>query len=85
MSYISLDNPVAARQFGAAFLDATERICEFPESGHLVPDSSLRACGVSSQFRRYQILYRRMDDETIEIVRVLHSARDISGLLADLS
>jgi toxin ParE1/3/4 len=80
-SYIALDNPPAARQFGAAILDATRQLREFPNSGRSIPGYPMRALRVSSQFRRYHIYYRFIEADAIEIVRVLHSARDISAVL----
>ena len=43
----------------------------------------LRVVRVSSRFRRYLIFYRLLDETTIEIVRLLHGARDLAALLAD--
>lgn len=82
-SYIALENPSAARRFADEFWSATIRIAEMPEAGFLVSGLSqpLRAVRVSSRFRRYLIFYRTPDEAQVEIVRVLHGARDLTRLL----
>jgi plasmid stabilization system protein ParE len=65
--------------------DCFQRIAESPDIGHAVPEfTTLRAVRVSSRFWRYFVFYRSPDTETIEAVRVLHGARDLTALLRDI-
>ena len=85
-SYIAADNRRAAEQFEGELWSAFERIRDHadigtPVKGYAVPLRSLR---VSQRFHRYLIFYRHADEQTIEIVRILHGARDLTRLLADL-
>ncbi len=76
-SYIATDNPTAAD----ALLDAVGVRCRFvatqPRSGRLRPEirKGLRTFVVG----RYVIFYRPLSDG-IEVVRVLHGARDIQAV-----
>ena len=83
-TYIAIDNPRAASQFGVELADAFDRIAENPDAGWQIPGFTqpLRFVRVSRRFRRYLIFYHRVNDETAEIIRVLHGARDIATLLA---
>lgn len=44
----------------------------------------LRVMRISQRFRKYLIYFRILDDERVEIVRVLHAARDVNTLLRSL-
>lgn len=84
VAYIAADNPRAA----AAFYDAYERTLtgleRMPEKGrpYRSKEPGLRSvCAISvGRFRRYLIFYRRTGDQ-VEVLRVLHGARDIGGIL----
>ena len=82
-TYIAADNRKAAERFGEELWFAFERIGDAPHSGRAVRTSGveLRVVRVSSRFRRYLIFYRVLGNASVEIVRVLHGARDISALL----
>ena len=82
-TYIATDNPKAARQFAQELWFALERISAAPNAGFPVPGFHvpLRATRVSARFRRYLIFYRTLDDATVEVVRILHGARDLTALL----
>ena len=85
-TYVAVNNPVAARKFGTELWRTFDRLASSPESGRAVQGFGvpLRVVRVSSRFRRYLVFYRLTDETTIEIVRVLHGARDLTTLLADL-
>ena len=84
-TYIAFDNAYAARQFGAELWESFQRIAENPEIGHTVLEfDELRVFRVSNRFQRYLVFYRSRDVETVEVVRVLHGARDIKLLLQDI-
>jgi toxin ParE1/3/4 len=83
-AYIASDNPTAALRFAAEFAEALNRIGLFPDSGHPLPsfDRPILVIRVSRRFRKYLVFYRKLDATTVEVVRVLHSARDLSQLFA---
>lgn len=72
-AYIADDSPINADRFIDRLYEKAEKLCDFPKRGvdrsHLLPD--LRCLVVA----RYCIYYRE-SESGIEIVRVLHSARD---------
>ena len=84
--YIAIDNLEVAERFLLAFKECLERLSEFPLIGverFSFRDErlqSLRMWQIPS-FEKYLVFYT-VSDETIDIVRVLHSSRDISTILA---
>jgi toxin ParE1/3/4 len=75
---IALENRRAADQLYQELDDRFSQLATFPESGPLRPDiaDDLR----SLTCRNYLILYRKVS-KGVEIVRVVHGARDVSTLL----
>lgn len=80
-------------ELGLRFLDATEQtwqtLREFPHSGRVYDWQDERLKGVrrwmvSSPFQVYLIFYRVTDDE-VQVLRVLHGSRDIPSILVDES
>jgi plasmid stabilization system protein ParE len=84
--YISSASGIAARRFGAEFALAVERIAEFPGTGYalLESDRAILGARVSSRFKHHTMIYRRDNATTIRVLRVVHSARDIRAILAEL-
>lgn len=81
--FIAQDNPSAARRFLAKLRREIARIADTPGLGHQrtdLTDLAVRFWPVG----RYLIIYRTEPD-AIEVVRVLHGARDVSTLLDDTS
>jgi antitoxin ParD1/3/4/toxin ParE1/3/4 len=77
--FIAEDNLDAADRVREKIFTACEKIAELPGMGHLrkdLADEALRFWPVYS----YLIIYRP-DVEPLEIVRVLHGARDVERLL----
>jgi toxin ParE1/3/4 len=76
--YIANDSPMNASRFVENLYDRCELLTENPFSGRSRSDygAGLR----SIVFGRYVIFYRVLDD-CLEIVRVIHGARDIPRLL----
>lgn len=76
--YITEDNPSRAASFieelRAKAAQAAERPETFPARDDLAP--GLRA----ARLGRYLIFFRNLPDE-VEVVRVLHSARDLKAVL----
>jgi toxin ParE1/3/4 len=86
VTHIAVDNPRAA----VAFYEAYEHVIattlvEMPEIGWRYRSTEpglqeVRAVSVG-RFRNYLVFYRRRDDE-IEVLRVLHGARDLRSILS---
>lgn len=73
--YIAADNPAAADKLVRQLLDAFDNTAEFPEMGRAAdeirPGLRLLTRG------NYLLIYRLLPDEKIvELVRVVHGARD---------
>ena len=85
-SYIAEDNPDAAERFLDAAEAAFDLLASMPSMGRAVTFQSPATQGIRvwriQGFERYLIFYRAVEGG-IEIVRVLHGARDIEGLFAD--
>jgi len=79
--YIALDNPAAARRFEDEFWLALDRISVFPRTGYAIPGRPFPTMRGSQRFRRYAIVYQVVQEHEVDIVRVIHCARDISSLL----
>jgi len=83
-AFIHDDNPSAANRYVDAAETTFRRLLEFPGIGRLwVSDSphlaNVRVTGVRG-FRNYRVFYRSIPDG-IEILHVIHGARDIPTLL----
>ena len=77
--FIAQDNIDAADRVREEIFAACEKLAETPGMGHLrqdLADEPLRFWAVYS----YLIIYRE-DSDPLEIVRVLHGARDVKSLL----
>jgi toxin ParE1/3/4 len=86
VTYIAADNAKAA----AALYDAYERViattlAEMPDIGRPYRSAEAGLQGVRAvslgRFRSYLVFYRRRDDE-VEVLRVLHGARDLHSILS---
>jgi plasmid stabilization system protein ParE len=82
-AYIHQDSPAAAQRVRDALREAMRRLAEIPRMGHMREDlvegdSRLRFWPVYSSL----IVYRTETDP-LEIVSVLHSARDVRAILGD--
>lgn len=76
--HIAEDNPSAAADFVKRIRDACIRVARFPQMGALRDDLApeLRCFPV----RNYIIFYR-LGEKRVDIVRVLHGSRDYVSLL----
>ncbi|NJL28664.1 MAG: type II toxin-antitoxin system RelE/ParE family toxin [Thermoanaerobaculia bacterium] len=82
--FIARDAPRTAKKFGQRLYEAVEPLERFPQSGLIVPElgrSNIREL----RLKKYRIIYRLLDKETVEILTVYHSARllDLDLLLTD--
>ncbi|MBI2432359.1 MAG: type II toxin-antitoxin system RelE/ParE family toxin [Candidatus Hydrogenedentes bacterium] len=76
--YINEDNPAAASTLVAKIFEAFDLLSDFPLSGRACPEftSDIRVRFV----KKYAILHR-LSEESLEIIRVLHTARDIRNIV----
>lgn len=77
-AYIAADNPDAARRIGRRIRQAVLRLATFPYSGSLGSVPQTRELVVPGL--PYLIVYR-VREETVEILRVFHAARNWPPLL----
>ncbi len=77
--YISLDDPDAADRVLLAFEQNASLLAGRPELGQLKARFRNLRLWVVTEFPSYLMFYRERAGE-IEVVRVLHGARDLPGL-----
>jgi toxin ParE1/3/4 len=75
---IALDNPKAADRVLRRISEKLNHLAQFPEMGVLRPDIATTARMLIAG--SYLILYQSNNDD-VEVVRVLHGARDLTDLL----
>jgi toxin ParE1/3/4 len=76
-TFIARDDPAIADDFVRRLRRAAERLRSFPESGASRDD--IRATLRSIPFERY-VLFYRLEQDRLLVLRVLHSARDVSAI-----
>jgi toxin ParE1/3/4 len=81
---IGKDRPRSARRFFFAAEKLMKRVLDFPELGGLYESNEedfegLRVLSIKG-FKTYLLFYR-VHDDSVEVVRVLHGARDIPAIL----
>lgn len=77
-AFIARDNPAAAARFVATLERHCELLAAQPLAGRARDELAANLCSLT--YGRYVIFYRALDDG-IEVVRVLHGARDIRRLI----
>jgi toxin ParE1/3/4 len=78
--HIAQDNPAAATRMVERLARGVARLADFPLSGPARPEIGERARSVP--IGAYLVLYRIAPD-AVEIVRVIHGARDLGGVLGE--
>lgn len=84
--YIADDNPAAGERFLDALEEAYELLREHPEAGHacdinVSDERTLRSWPVK-RFESYLVFYFSLERKSgIEVVRILHGARELPPLL----
>ena len=76
---LELENVDAADKIRDEFFDAMRRLGKTPGMGHFRSDLAKEPVRFW-QVRKFLIIYRR-EKAPIEIVRVLHAARDVAAIL----
>jgi plasmid stabilization system protein ParE len=79
--YISKDNPGAALRVRKEFRSTMQKLAQMPEIGHVRPDLASEPFRFWSVYS-YLIIYRS-EARPIQILRVLHGARDVRSILED--
>jgi toxin ParE1/3/4 len=83
VSYIRQDNAMAAEAVRHDILDTAESLAHQPDLGVRPRFSAPRFAGIrflpSQQYPNYLLFYRELSDE-VEILRVLHGARNLPPL-----
>jgi toxin ParE1/3/4 len=78
--YIAMDNPEAADRVVQAFEASAALLATLPELGPCKPRLRGLRLWVVTEFPSYLMFYR-MREGQVEIVRVLHGARDLQSIL----
>jgi toxin ParE1/3/4 len=79
-SYIAMDNPEAADRVLQAFEASAALLATQPGLGQLKPSLRGLRLWVITDFPSYLMFYRQRGGQ-VEIVRVLHGARDVNSIL----
>ncbi|MGQ0659591.1 type II toxin-antitoxin system RelE/ParE family toxin [Sphingosinicella sp.] len=79
-AWIAADDPAAAERLVHRLVSAARRLADFPDSG--TPRPELGKGIRSLPAGRYLLLYG-VGPDSVEIVRFVHGARDLSGLVDD--
>ena len=85
-TYIAEDNLDASDRFLAAAEETFKQLASLPQMGKLTQFSHPKLAGVRQQaikgFRKYLVFYRPAE-KGVEILRVIHGARDFEAILEE--
>lgn len=76
---IAQDNPVRAATFVDELYDSCQRLSGTPRAYPLLP--KWEASGVRRRVHGSYLIFYRIRDEVVEVLRVLHGARDYERVL----
>jgi toxin ParE1/3/4 len=79
-AWIAQDDPAAAERLMHRIFESAKRLRDFPERG--APRPELGAGARSVVVGRYLVLYR-IGPDSVDIVRVVHGARALAGLMGE--
>ncbi|MCL7748557.1 type II toxin-antitoxin system RelE/ParE family toxin [Halalkalibacter alkaliphilus] len=77
-TYIAQDSNEYARMFAQRIIETIESVAVFPLSGRVAPEMKNETIG-EKIYSNYRIIYQ-INNENIEIVRIIHNARELSKL-----
>jgi toxin ParE1/3/4 len=77
-NYIANDSEEYARNFARRIIDKIETVAAFPYLGRIVPEFNNKMIR-EILLLNYRLVYR-IHEENIEIVRIIHHARDFNQL-----
>ncbi len=78
--FIALDNPEAANRIICSFEANIALLAKEPELGQMKPRLRHLRLWVITEFPNYLVFYREKNKQ-VEIVRIVHGARDLPSLL----
>ena len=81
VSYIAADNPNAANTLANKIEKKLELLSENPKLGRIPRDEEIRNLGYRYIIIQNYIIFYNIDEKTILIHRILHSARNYKSLL----
>lgn len=86
--YIAQDDKEVAEKFISLFIETAKMIASMPFIGKQYGDADIRIDGTQvfsiRDFSRYLIFYRQIQKgKYIEIIRIIHSAQDISSFFGE--
>ena len=81
VSYIGVDNPKAANAIANKIEKNLELLSENPLLGRIPRDEEVRKLGYRYLIVQNYIIFYTIENKTIYIHRILHSARDYKSLL----
>jgi len=81
ISYIAADNPNAASKLANKIEKDLELLSENPKLGRIPRDEEIRGLGYRYIIIQNYIIFYTIDERTILIHRILHSARNYKSLL----
>ncbi len=81
VSYIAADNPKAANAIATKIEENLELLSENPLLGRIPRDEEIRSLGYRYIIVQNYIVFYTVDERTILIHRILHSARNYKSLL----
>ena len=81
VSYIAADNPNAANTLANKIEKNLELLSENPKLGRIPRDEEIRNLGYRYIIIQNYIIFYTIDDKTILVHRILHSARNYKSLL----
>ncbi|MCB0747704.1 MAG: type II toxin-antitoxin system RelE/ParE family toxin [Ignavibacteriales bacterium] len=81
ISYIAADNPNAASKLADKIEKNLELLSENPKLGRIPRDEEIRNLGYRYIIIQNYIIFYTIDERTIVIHRILHSARNYKSIL----
>ena len=80
--FIARDSPRYASVFVRKTLETAEHCGEFPEAAAIVPEFDSTLLRERLIFR-YRMIYRVVSADDVEIVSIVHGARELPGVVGD--
>jgi addiction module RelE/StbE family toxin len=81
ISYIAVDNPNAASKLADKIEKDLELLSENPQLGRIPRDEEIRSLGYRYIIIQNYLIFYTIDERTILIHRILHSARNYKSIL----
>ncbi|MEM4271376.1 MAG: type II toxin-antitoxin system RelE/ParE family toxin, partial [Candidatus Pacearchaeota archaeon] len=81
-NYIAKDSKTYATRFIKSLIKASSKLEIMPRCGRIVPE--FETYGFREViYKNYRIIYRIIDDDNVEILAVVHGAREIKTVLKE--